>query len=118
RSRGRRHRTARMPADFAGGPAMKRARVAYDGAVHAVVAPANATDDFLLLPDGRRVAADAVVWLPPIDPRTAIALAINYADHAKELSFQKPDAPLAFLKGRNTFIGHRAHSLRTGEATF
>ena len=100
---------------------MRRARVAFDGAVHAVAATADANDwndDGLVLPDGRRVAGDAVVWLPPVEPRTAIALAINYTDHAKELSFRKPDAPLAFLKGRNTFIGHRAHSLRTADATF
>jgi 5-oxopent-3-ene-1,2,5-tricarboxylate decarboxylase/2-hydroxyhepta-2,4-diene-1,7-dioate isomerase len=97
---------------------MKRARVAFDGAVHAVVAPVGAADDVLVLPDGRRATGDAVVWLPPVEPRTAFALAINYADHAKELAFRKPDAPLAFLKGRNTFIGHRARTRRTADATF
>jgi 5-oxopent-3-ene-1,2,5-tricarboxylate decarboxylase/2-hydroxyhepta-2,4-diene-1,7-dioate isomerase len=97
---------------------MKRARVAWDGRVHDVVAPADASDDVLTLGDGRRVAGDRVVWLPPVEPRTGFALAINYADHAKELSFKKPDAPLAFLKGRNAWIGHRSFSRRTNEATF
>jgi 5-oxopent-3-ene-1,2,5-tricarboxylate decarboxylase/2-hydroxyhepta-2,4-diene-1,7-dioate isomerase len=97
---------------------MKRARVAWDGRVHEIAAPVDAGDDALVLGDGRRVAGDAVVWLPPIEPRTGFALAINYADHAKELSFKKPDAPLVFLKGRNTWIGHRARARRTPDATF
>ncbi len=101
---------------------MKRARVAYDGAIHDLVAPLDAPLDapvgMLRLPGGRSVATHQVVWLPPVEPRTAFALAINYADHARELSFKKPDAPLVFLKGRNTFIGHRAQSRRTADATF
>ncbi|MEO8133787.1 MAG: fumarylacetoacetate hydrolase family protein, partial [Betaproteobacteria bacterium] len=97
---------------------MKRARIAFDGRVHDVVAPVSAGEDVLTLAGGRRVDAAQVVWLPPVEPRTAFALAINYADHAKELSFKKPDAPLVFLKGRNTFVGHRARSRRTADATF
>jgi 5-oxopent-3-ene-1,2,5-tricarboxylate decarboxylase/2-hydroxyhepta-2,4-diene-1,7-dioate isomerase len=97
---------------------MKRARVAYDGCIHDVIAPVDSPAGMLLLPGGRHVAAHQVVWLPPIEPRTGFALAINYADHAKELSFKKPGAPLVFLKGRNTFIGHRARSRRTADATF
>jgi 5-oxopent-3-ene-1,2,5-tricarboxylate decarboxylase/2-hydroxyhepta-2,4-diene-1,7-dioate isomerase len=97
---------------------MKRARIAYDGAVHDIVANPDADDALVTLPGGRRVAGASVVWLPPVAPRTAFALAINYADHAKELAFKKPEAPLAFLKGRNTFIGHRGHSRRTADATF
>ena len=97
---------------------MKRARVAFDGRVHEIVAPVVASDDMLTLADGRRVAGKSVVWLPPVEPRTGFALAINYADHAKELSFKKPDAPLAFLKGRNTWSGHRSTSRRPKDATF
>ena len=97
---------------------MKHARVAFDGCIHHISAPADAPSGMLLLPGGRHVATNQVVWLPPVEPRTAFALAINYADHARELSFKKPDAPLVFLKGRNTFIGHRAHTLRPADATF
>ena len=97
---------------------MKRARVAYDGAIHELVAPLDTPVGMLRLPGGRRVATHQVVWLPPVEPRTAFALAINYAAHAKELSFKKPDAPLVFLKGHNTFIGHRAQSRRPADATF
>jgi 5-oxopent-3-ene-1,2,5-tricarboxylate decarboxylase/2-hydroxyhepta-2,4-diene-1,7-dioate isomerase len=97
---------------------MKRARVAFDGRIHEMVVRADAPDDVVTLPGGSRVAASDVVWLPPIEPRTGFALAINYADHAKELSFRKPDAPLVFLKGRNTWAGHRSHARRTADATF
>jgi len=97
---------------------MKRARVAFDGRIHELLVRSDAPDDTLVLPGGRHVAATDVVWLPPIEPRTGFALAINYADHAKELSFKKPDAPLAFLKGRNTWAGHRSLTRRPTDAAF
>ena len=66
----------------AGGARMKRARVAYGGAIHdATEHPAG-----LRLADGRVLAEDAVVWLPPFEVGTIIALGLNYADHVKELS--------------------------------
>ena len=93
---------------------MKHARIAYDGAVHAAVEDAGA----LRLPDGRRVAFDDALWLPPVTPRTIFALGLNYADHARELAFKAPDVPLVFLKGRNSVIGHRAHTPRPADATY
>jgi 5-oxopent-3-ene-1,2,5-tricarboxylate decarboxylase/2-hydroxyhepta-2,4-diene-1,7-dioate isomerase len=72
----------------------------------------------LRLADGRRLDFDAVTWLPPVEPRTIFALGLNYADHAKELAFKAPEAPLVFLKGRNTIIGHRAHTRRPADATY
>ena len=93
---------------------MKHARVAFDGALHA------ATEDGagVRLADGRKVRAEDLVWLPPLEPRTIFALGLNYADHAKELSFKSPEAPLVFLKGRNTAIGHRGHTVRPADATY
>jgi 5-oxopent-3-ene-1,2,5-tricarboxylate decarboxylase/2-hydroxyhepta-2,4-diene-1,7-dioate isomerase len=93
---------------------VKHARVAYDGALHA------ATEDGagVRLADGRKVRAEDLVWLPPLEPRTIFALGLNYADHAKELSFKAPETPLVFLKGRNTAIGHRGHTVRPADATY
>lgn len=93
---------------------MKRARVAYSGAVH------EATDagGRLRLADGRVVSEEAVVWLPPFQPRTIIALGLNYADHAKELAFNAQEEPLVFLKGPNALVGHRAQTRRPDDATF
>ena len=97
---------------------MKRARVAYGGAVH----DASAHPAGLRLADGRVVAEDAVVWLPPFKVGTIIALGINYADHAKELAKEltigAKDEPLAFLKGPNALIGHRGQTRRPSDATF
>jgi 5-oxopent-3-ene-1,2,5-tricarboxylate decarboxylase / 2-hydroxyhepta-2,4-diene-1,7-dioate isomerase len=93
---------------------MKRARVAYSGAIH------EATDagGKLRLEDGRTLSEDAVVWLPPFRPRTIIALGLNYADHAKELAFNAQEEPLVFLKGPNALVGHRAQTRRPNDATF
>lgn len=93
---------------------MKHARIAWQGAIHEV----TCDGDKLLLADGRRVAETNVVWLPPLEPRTVFALGLNYADHAKELAFKVPAAPLIFLKGRNTFIGHRAVTRRPADVTY
>ncbi len=61
---------------------MKTARVAYDGALHS----AAPHERGLRLADGRVLAEDAVVWLPPFEVGTVIALGLNYADHVKELA--------------------------------
>lgn len=98
---------------------MKRARVAYAGAIHS----ASPHPDGVQLADGRVLAEEAVVWLPPVEPLgTILALGLNYADHAKELAKEltttAKDEPLVFLKGPNTLIGHRGITRRPRDATF
>jgi 5-oxopent-3-ene-1,2,5-tricarboxylate decarboxylase/2-hydroxyhepta-2,4-diene-1,7-dioate isomerase len=87
---------------------MKRARVAFSGAIHG----AQPYGDRLKLTDGRLVREDEVVWLPPFEVGTIIALGLNYADHAKELSFNAQEEPLVFLKGPGSVVGHRAVTRR------
>jgi 5-oxopent-3-ene-1,2,5-tricarboxylate decarboxylase / 2-hydroxyhepta-2,4-diene-1,7-dioate isomerase len=97
---------------------MKHARVIHEGAVR------NATerDGQLLLEGGQVVPFDAVTWLPPLDetpqPRTILALGLNYADHAKELEFKAPEEPLVFLKGTNALTGHRQTTRRPAGVEF
>ena len=97
---------------------MKRARVAYGGAIHAAVEHARG----LQLEDGRVLAEDAVVWLPPLEPGTIIALGLNYADRRKELAQEvtvgAKDEPLVFLKSPGALIGHRGQTRRPADATF
>lgn len=97
---------------------MKTARVAYSGAIHT----AYEHPDGLRLADGRIVHANSVVWLAPFEPRTIIALGLNYADHVKELSKEltvtTKDEPLVFLKGPSTVIGHRGQTRRPADVTF
>ena len=97
---------------------MKRARVAYAGAVHEATPHHDAGGARLRLADGRIVAEDAVVWLPPFEVGTVVALGLNYADHAKELAFNAQQEPLVFLKGPGALIGHRGQTRRPADATF
>ena len=62
---------------------MKRARVMFRGDRHMATADGSG----LRLDDGRSVADDEVVWLPPVEPRTIFAVGLNYAAHARELEF-------------------------------
>ena len=97
---------------------MRTARVAFGGAVH----EATPHDAGLRLADGRVLAEDAVVWLPPFEIGTIIALGLNYADHVKELSREltvsAKDEPLVFLKTAGAAVGHRGFTRRPRDATF
>jgi 5-oxopent-3-ene-1,2,5-tricarboxylate decarboxylase/2-hydroxyhepta-2,4-diene-1,7-dioate isomerase len=97
---------------------MKTARVAYAGALHDAVPHAQG----LQLDDGRVLAEADVVWLPPFEVGTVIALGLNYADHvkelAKELTVTSKDEPLVFLKGPGALLGHRGFTRRPADATF
>jgi 5-oxopent-3-ene-1,2,5-tricarboxylate decarboxylase / 2-hydroxyhepta-2,4-diene-1,7-dioate isomerase len=95
---------------------MKRARVAYAGAIHE--ATPGAAAQTLRLADGRVVAEGEVVWLPPFEVGTIIALGLNYADHAKELAFNAQEEPLVFLKGAGSLIGHRGQTRRPAGIKF
>jgi len=105
---------------------MMRARVAYAGAIHDATpapppqpqSPQSPGHEDLQLADGRVVAAEEVVWLPPFEPGTVIALGLNYADHAKELAFKAQDEPLVFLKGPGALLGHRGVTRRPSGVKF
>jgi 5-oxopent-3-ene-1,2,5-tricarboxylate decarboxylase / 2-hydroxyhepta-2,4-diene-1,7-dioate isomerase len=102
---------------------MMRARVAYAGAIHEATpageaAPPGAQAENLQLADGRVVSGADVVWLPPFDVGTVIALGLNYADHAKELAFNAQEEPLVFLKGPGTLLGHRGVTRRPADVKF
>ena len=91
---------------------MKTARVAYAGALH----DAQPHERGLRLADGRVLAEQDVVWLPPFEVGTIIALGLNYADHVKELSKEltvtAKDEPLVFFKGPGALVGHRGMTRR------
>jgi len=97
---------------------MKTARVAYAGAIHT----ARPHPQGLQLADGRVLAEADVVWLPPFEVGTIIALGLNYADHvkelAKELTVTTKDEPLVFLKGPGSLIGHRGLTRRPADVQF
>jgi 5-oxopent-3-ene-1,2,5-tricarboxylate decarboxylase/2-hydroxyhepta-2,4-diene-1,7-dioate isomerase len=97
---------------------MKTARVAWGGAVHHAV-PHEAG---LQLANGHVLPETEVVWLPPFEVGTIIALGLNYADHVKELSkeltLSAQDEPLVFLKTAGSVVGHRGFTPRPRSAAF
>ena len=97
---------------------MKKARVAFGGAIHEAYEHPHG----LILDDGRVLKEEQVVWLPPFEVGTIIALGLNYADHVKELSKEltvtSKDEPLAFLKGPSSLIGHRGQTRRPKDVTY
>jgi 5-oxopent-3-ene-1,2,5-tricarboxylate decarboxylase / 2-hydroxyhepta-2,4-diene-1,7-dioate isomerase len=95
---------------------VKPARVAYARVVHEAVA----IERGLRLADGRVVADDQVVWLPPVQPGMIVAPDIHNADPkkqlAKEMTLSAKDEPLAFLKTPNVLVGHRGLTRRPADA--
>lgn len=97
---------------------MKTARVAFGGAIH----EARPHAEGVQLADGRILAEQVPVWLPPFEVGTVIALGLNYADHVKELSKELTvtahDEPLTFLKGPGALLGHRGFTRRPNGVAF
>lgn len=98
---------------------MRVARVAWAGAIHAAQ-PRELADGRagVQLTDGRTLAENEVVWLPPLEAGTVIALGLNYAQRARELAFTAPEEPLVFLKGPGTLLGHRGVTRRPAGVKF
>ena len=102
---------------------MMRARVAFSGAIHTATPRLRSEGlqdrmEGLQLDDGRLVTGAEVVWLPPFEVGTIIALGLNYADHAKELEFHSEEEPLVFLKGPGSLLGHRGTTRRPADVKF
>jgi len=87
-------------------------RVAYAGVIHTCVPHAHG----LQLGDGRVLAENEVVWLPPFEVGNIIALGLNYADHLRELSAEltvsAKDEPLVFFKSPGSLVGHLGRTER------
>lgn len=87
---------------------MKSARVIFHDRLYA----ATEETGKVRLENGSLLEEHEVEWLPPVMPGTIFALGLNYADHAKELSFKPPKEPLVFLKGPGSLCGHHQHTER------
>jgi 5-oxopent-3-ene-1,2,5-tricarboxylate decarboxylase/2-hydroxyhepta-2,4-diene-1,7-dioate isomerase len=97
---------------------MRTARVAHAGAVHT----ATPHPDGLRLADGRVIAEAEVVWLPPVEVGTIVALGLNYTAHVaelkRELTLGAKDEPLVFLKTPGALVGHRGATRRPAGVSF
>ncbi|KOF52348.1 MULTISPECIES: fumarylacetoacetate hydrolase family protein [unclassified Achromobacter] len=95
---------------------MKHGRIRYEGRVVEVT---EGADGRVRLPDGRLLDEAEAQWLPPLEFGTVFVLGLNYADHAKEIAFNKaPEEPLVFLKGPNALQGHRGKTWRPADVDY
>ncbi|MGH2816960.1 MAG: fumarylacetoacetate hydrolase family protein [Actinomycetota bacterium] len=84
---------------------MRTARFVAEGRIHEGTAPEEGT---VLDAAGRAYSEHEVAFLPPVQPRTVIAIALNYSEHAAEFEMEAPEEPALFFKPPNTWIGHGA----------
>lgn len=87
---------------------MKSARILFNNETLAVTVN---DQDQVVTQQGKILEEGSFTWLPPCEGKMFV-LAINYADHAAELSFKAPDEPLVFLKNKNSLIGHDQQTYR------
>ncbi|MEX1157796.1 MAG: fumarylacetoacetate hydrolase family protein [Thermomicrobiales bacterium] len=85
---------------------MRHVRFAADGMVQRGLSVEG--DTVLLGNSGKAYRPDDVQFLPPVEPRKVIGLALNFADHAEELGLGNPEEPALFFKPLTSLIGHRA----------
>lgn len=81
---------------------MKRARVRWQDRDHDVVVESRV----LRAADGTAIPPAEATWLPPRHG-TILALGLNYADHASELTLKAPPEPLVFIKAPSSLTGHK-----------
>ncbi|WP_369922322.1 fumarylacetoacetate hydrolase family protein [Marinomonas polaris] len=87
---------------------MKSARILFNNETLAVTVNEQ---DQVVTQQGKTLEEGSFTWLPPCEGKMFV-LAINYADHAAELSFAAPEEPLVFLKSKNSLIGHDQKTYR------
>ena len=66
----------------------------------------------LVCRDGRRVAIDNAVHLPPVDPQKIICVHLNYKSRVDEFMTKLPPAPTYFHKPLTALSGHKANIVR------
>ena len=77
-------------------------RILLDGAVVQVVRDGAE----LVAADGRRVAADEAVHLPPCTPTKIVAVHLNHRSRVEEFQVRLPAAPTYFHKPVSALLGH------------
>jgi 5-oxopent-3-ene-1,2,5-tricarboxylate decarboxylase/2-hydroxyhepta-2,4-diene-1,7-dioate isomerase len=83
-------------------------RIVLDGATVEVVRDG----DDLVAGDGRRVAVDAAVHLPPVVPTKIVAVHLNHRSRVDEFMISLPPAPTYFHKPTSALNAHRGAVVR------
>lgn len=85
---------------------MRKVRFAANGRIHRGTSVEG--DTVLLDEQGKQHDPTVVLWLPPVEPRKVVGLALNYSDHADELGLAEPEDPALFFKPLTSLVGNRA----------
>jgi|SRR5690625_1561266 len=65
-----------------------------------------------------RIPVAEIQWLPPIAyPSKAIAVGLNYVDHATESNFEAPDYPVLFQRYPSSWVAHQEALVRPSVST-
>lgn len=83
-------------------------RILLDGAAVQVVRH----DDTLVAGDGREMAIDDAIHLPPTEPSKIIAVHLNFASRTEEFMTKLPDSPTYFHKPITALNSHRGAVVR------
>src|SRR5262245_31107712 len=83
-------------------------RILLDGAPTAV----SVDGDRLVAGDGRTVAMDDAIHLPPVTPTKIICVHLNYRSRVEEFMAKLPPAPTYFHKPISSLNGHRGAVVR------
>lgn len=94
---------------MSGAPSLRSGRVVVAGRPQQVW---QLDDGTVVTAGGRVVDEQTAQWLPPFEPGSMIAIALNFRDHAAELSLEEPEQPALFPKFRNALVGHRGNIVR------
>ena len=92
------------------GPLVETRRILLGGAVTEVVREG----DTLVAQDGRRIACDEAVHLPPVEPSKIICAHLNYWNRVEELKTDCPPAPNYFHKPISCLNAHKGQVVRPG----
>lgn len=60
----------------------------------------------------RMVKLDGTEFLSPCEPMKIVAVGLNYAEHANEMSETAKDYPVIFMKPASSIIGHKSAIIR------
>ena len=89
-------------------------RILLDGAAVTV----RRDGDDLVAGDGRRVAADEAVHLPPVVPTKIVAVHLNHHSRVAEFGAKLPAAPTYFHKPVSALVGHGGAVIRPANCKY
>ncbi len=74
--------------------------------------------DRLVARDGRSVAVDEAIHLPPCEPTKILCCHLNHVSRVREFQIQLPPAPTYFHKPTSALVGHRGEVVRPSNCRY